>query len=111
MPDSDATRGTGAKYVGRRVKVVVAGGHEVEAGQGVVDGISVECEELPYRYTAVAIPLRKLYASYKPAGIKPRDVEELLSYRLGLLLSLPDSITHIPSLPAPSRAFADILRQ
>jgi len=53
MLDRGAADGIGVKYVGRRVRAVVADGHEVEGELAIVDRLVVEGEELLYAYVAV----------------------------------------------------------
>jgi len=50
MLDRGVADGIGVKYVGRRVRIVVADGHEVKGELAIVDKLIVEGEELPYAY-------------------------------------------------------------
>jgi len=91
MLDRGVAGGIGVKYVGRRVRIVVADGHEVESELAIVDKLVVEGEELPYAYVAVLD---------FPARVRERLREEGLSdcYTIGLttleLLQLvPDTTT------------------
>jgi len=91
MLDRGVADGIGVKYVGRRVRIVVADGHEVESELAIVDKLVVEGEELPYAYVAVLD---------FPARVRERLREEGLSdcciiglTTLELLQLVPDITT------------------
>ena len=51
--DSDVAEEIDVRYIGRKARVIIADGHEVEAELAIVNKLVIESEELPYAYVAV----------------------------------------------------------
>jgi len=89
MLDRGVAGDIGVKYVGRRVRVVVADGHEVEGELAIVDKLVVEGEELPYAYVVVLD---------FPARVRERLEEEGLSDRCIIGLTTLELLQLVPDI-------------
>jgi len=89
MLDRGVAGDIGVEYVGRRVRVVVADGHEVEGELAIVDKLVVEGEELPYAYVVVLD---------FPARVRERLEEEGLSDRCIIGLTTLELLQLVPDI-------------
>jgi len=91
MLDRGAADSVGVRYVGRRVRAVVADGREVEGELAVVDRLAVEGEELPYAYVAVLDFPAKVREKLREEGLSDCCIIGLTT--LELLQLTPDAAT------------------
>jgi len=91
MLDREVADSVGVKYIGRRVRAVVADGHEVEGEFAVVDRLVVEGEELPYAYVAVLGFPAKVREKLREEGLSDCCITGLTT--LELLQLVPDVTT------------------
>lgn len=79
------------KYVGRRVRIVTADCHEVEAELAIVDRLVVEDEESPFAYVAVMNFPSRLREKLQKLSLCDYCIIGLIS--LELLQLIPDTVT------------------
>ena len=56
--DAAVAAEVGVKLTGRIIKLMVADGHEIVGGPGIVEKLAVECEEPPGHVAAAKLPLK-----------------------------------------------------
>ncbi|MEM0439929.1 MAG: aspartyl protease family protein [Sulfolobales archaeon] len=72
--DTNAAEHLGVKYLGRKMKLIVADGHEIAGELAIVDSLSVEGEELPGAHVLVIDFPARLSESLKSLGVSGRVV-------------------------------------
>ncbi len=89
--DRDVADDIGVKYLKRKIKVIVADGHEIYADLAIIDKFIVEGEELPYTHIAVSNFAKELKEKLKTLGLIDWCIIGLTT--LEILQLIPDPTT------------------